>query len=147
MKKHTAPRRKAAPKAGTKVAQLLDYLQQGYHLDLPKAISIWGYIRLSVAVEALRKYGHDIRTLSVTGPTGTTLTFYKLFPKMADGTKVRVRPTEGVNAKYYGLTGAVEEDYGTFGGYARVRVTGHPVHGVITYPAFLVVPRISLEVI
>lgn len=147
MKHHTPTRRKSAPKAGTKVAQVLDYLQQGYHLDLPKAISIWGYIRLSVAIEALRKYGYDIRTLSVTGPTGTTLTFYKLFPKMADGTKVRVKPIEGINAKYYGLTGEIVEDSGTFGGYAKFRVTGHPEHGVITYPAFLVVPRISLEVI
>ena len=65
--------------------------------------------------------------------------------------EVRALVKRGITAatcQHFGyMVGAVEEDYGTFGGYARVRVTGHPEHGVITYPAFLVVPRISLEVI
>ena len=147
MKQHTTTKRKDAPKAGTKVAQVLEYLQGGYLLDLPKAISIWGYIRLSVAVEALRKYGYDIRTLSVTGPTGTTLTFYKLFPKMADGTKVRVKRIEGVNPKYYGVEGVIVEDSGNFDGWAKFRVTSHPDHSIIDYPLGLVLKRASLEVI
>lgn len=80
---------------GTTQAKVLAYLKTGHSLDLAKAISLFGYIRLSCAIEGLRKKGYKIITESVKGPQGNVFTFYRLNFKVTEetpvGTIVKVR--------------------------------------------------------
>lgn len=48
--------------AKTKTAKVLDYLKTGHSLDFPKAIAMWGHIRLSDVIFRLRKKGVQIKT-------------------------------------------------------------------------------------
>lgn len=47
---------------GTKTAKVLSYLQTGHSLDIPKAIGMWGHIRLSDVIFRLRGKGYNITT-------------------------------------------------------------------------------------
>jgi len=49
-------------KPGTKTDKVLTYLKSGHSLDFPKAIGLWGHIRLSDVIHRLRKKGWPIYT-------------------------------------------------------------------------------------
>lgn len=54
--------------AGTVQAKVLAYLLTGHSLDLPKAIAMWGHVRLSDAIHKLRNKGHNIVTKMIDVP-------------------------------------------------------------------------------
>ena len=78
---------------GTKTAKVLAYLQTGHSLDIPKAIGMWGHIRLSDVVFRLRAKGYKITTEIVKNGS-VEFAIYRL-PKTPNrdtkkGTRVRV---------------------------------------------------------
>lgn len=58
-------------------SKVLAYLKTGHSLDNAKAMSMYGYFRLPVAIQGLRRDAHVIKTESCEGPEGTTFTFYR----------------------------------------------------------------------
>jgi len=70
-------------------AKVLSYLKQGHSLDNAKAMSMFGYFRLPVAIQGLRRDAHVIKTESCEGPEGTTFTFYRYQGKLTLGMKVK----------------------------------------------------------
>jgi hypothetical protein len=69
-------------------AKVLSYLKQGHSLDNAKAMSMFGYFRLPVAIQGLRRDAHVIKTESCEGPEGNTFTFYRYQGQLAIGMEV-----------------------------------------------------------
>lgn len=85
------------PKEGTVQELVLNYLLTGHSLDLPKAIAMWGHVRLSDAIHKLRKKGHNIITDTIEVPGGDiSFAVYRLSkePTKDTPTGTRVRITE-----------------------------------------------------
>lgn len=93
------------PKPGSIRAKVLSYLLTGHSLDLPKAIAMWGHIRLSDAIMALRRSGHNIITGNIEVPDSSTeFGYYKLLKQPFKGTLpgTRVHVTKGANRGWFG---------------------------------------------
>lgn len=93
---------------GTKTAKVLHYLQTGHSLDIPKAIGMWGHIRLSDVVFRLRKKGYPITTEMVQNGS-VEFAIYRL-PKTPNrdtkkGTRVKVLESAGVASAFLGKVG------------------------------------------
>lgn len=93
---------------GTKTAKVLSYLQTGHSLDFPKAIGMWGHIRLSDVVFRLRAKGYPITTEIVKNGS-VEYAIYRL-PKTPNrdtrkGTRVRVLDTADCSPDYHGHVG------------------------------------------
>ena len=93
---------------GTKTAKVLDYLKTGHSLDFPKAIGMWGHIRLSDVVFRLRGKGYPITT-EVVQNGNVEYAIYRL-PKTPNrdtkkGTRVRVLPIFGGSKQLIGSVG------------------------------------------
>lgn len=84
-------------KPGTTLEKVFKYLQTGHSLDNAKAIAMWGYIRLSCAINQLRKKGVTIYTSSFQSTDGNTVSFYRLALTVDEetpiGVQVRVKKT------------------------------------------------------
>jgi len=93
---------------GTKTAKVLSYLQTGHSLDFPKAIGMWGHIRLSDVVFRLRAKGYPITT-EIVKNGNVEYAIYRL-PKTPNrdtkkGTRVRVLSTFGGSDVFIGKVG------------------------------------------
>lgn len=102
-------------------AKVLDYLKTGHTLDNAKAMSMFGYFRLPVAIQGLRKDAHVIKTESFEGPEGTTFTFYRYQGQLQVGMKLKL--PHGYTARVVDLNdypGEVKVQFpnGTCGWYA-----------------------------
>lgn len=99
------------PKEGTVQELVLNYLLTGHSLDLPKAIAMWGHVRLSDAIHKLRKKGHNIITDTIEVPGGDiSFAVYRLSKEPTKDTPpgTRVRITEEYpNKECVGLEGAL----------------------------------------
>lgn len=93
---------------GTKTAKVLAYLNTGHSLDMPKAIALWGHIRLSDVIFRLRNKGYKITTEIIkNGPVEFAI--YRL-PKTPNrdtkkGTRVRVLESADVSPDFKGKVG------------------------------------------
>lgn len=74
----------------TSKAKVLNYLKTGHTLSNSKAMAMFGYFRLPVAIQGLRRDGHIIRTESFKGPEGTTMSYYRYVGELKPGTSVAV---------------------------------------------------------
>lgn len=93
---------------GTKTAKVLSYLQTGHSLDFPKAIGMWGHIRLSDVVFRLRGKGYPITT-EIVKNGNVEYAIYRL-PKTPNrdtkkGTRVRVTDSFTGSKKLVGKVG------------------------------------------
>lgn len=75
-------------------AKVLSYLKQGHSLDNAKAMSMFGYFRLPVAIQGLRRDAHVIKTESFEGPEGNTFSFYRYQGQLKKGMAVSL-PNHG----------------------------------------------------
>lgn len=93
---------------GTKTAKVLASLNTGHSLDMPKAIALWGHIRLSDVIFRLRNKGYKITTEIVkNGPVEFAI--YRL-PKTPSrdtkkGTRVRITSNFGGDSGLVGKVG------------------------------------------
>lgn len=95
---------------GTKTAKVLSYLQTGHSLDFPKAIGMWGHIRLSDVVFRLRAKGYKITT-EIVKNGNVEYAIYRL-PKTPNrdtkkGTRVKVLQDADVHSQYLGKVGFI----------------------------------------
>lgn len=95
-------------KTVSKISKVLAYLKTGHSLDMPKAVGMWGHIRLSDMIFKLRKKGHDIRTELVKNGD-VEFAIYRLQRVIDEntpaGTKVRVKSKA---APYKGREGVIK---------------------------------------
>lgn len=93
---------------GTKTAKVLSYLQTGHSLDFPKAIGMWGHIRLSDVIFRLRGKGYNITT-EIVQNGNVEYAIYRL-PKTPNrdtkkGTRVKVLATADCHPNHHGKVG------------------------------------------
>lgn len=90
------------PKETIKAKVLSYFKTTGHNLDNAKAMAMFGYFRLPVAVQSLRKQGHVIRTETFKGPEGNTMSFYTYRGELKEGTPVVI-----TTGRYAGIKGTV----------------------------------------
>lgn len=97
-------------KPGTKTSKVLSYLKTGHSLDMPKAIALWGHIRLSDAIFRLRDKGWPITT-EVVKNGDVEFAIYRLLKAPTrdtkKGTRVRVLHSADCAEQYHGKVGFI----------------------------------------
>lgn len=116
---------------GTKTFKVLKYLETGHSLDIPKAIALWGHVRLSDIIFRLRNKGYPITTEVIeNGPVKFAI--YRL-PKVPnkdtkEGTLVRINTT--APDRYHGMKGRIEKNFGDSHIYnVKVAIKGFSIVG------------------
>lgn len=99
----------ASPRRETQQDKVLAYLLTGHSLDLPKAMAMFGYIRLSDIVFKLRKKGHLIPNETFKGPEGNTLSFYTYTGFVGEGSRVRTK-TDDLYSGRLGMVLRVDDE-------------------------------------
>lgn len=89
----------ASTRRETQQDKVLAYLLTGHSLDLPKAMAMFGYIRLSDIIFKLRRKGHIIPCETFKGPEGNTLSFYTYAGFVGEGAVVKTKTDDSYNGR------------------------------------------------